>query len=42
VRRVDEQAKFDNFRTEQTTIYEPVIDGEITDKMLEFDPPQQK
>jgi outer membrane lipoprotein-sorting protein len=42
VRRIDEQAKFDNFRTEQTTTYDPVIDGEITDKMLEFDPPKQK
>ncbi len=42
VRRVDEHTKFDNFRTEQTTTYDPVIDGEITDKMLEFDPPKQK
>jgi hypothetical protein len=41
VRRVDEQAKFDNFRTEQTTTYDPVIDGKITDEMLEFDPPVQ-
>jgi outer membrane lipoprotein-sorting protein len=42
VRRVDEQAKFANFRTEQTTTYDPVVDGEITDKMLEFDPPKQR
>ena len=42
VRRIDEQATFDTFRTEQTTTYEPVIDGEITDKMLEFDPPIQR
>ena len=41
VRRVDEQAKFDDFRTEQTTTYDPVIDGKITDEMLEFDPPVQ-
>ncbi len=42
VRRVDGQTKFDNFRTEETTTYDPVVDGEITDKMLEFDPPKQK
>ena len=41
VRRIDEQGKFDTFRTEQTTTYDPVFDGEITDKMLEFDPPKK-
>ena len=41
VRRIDEQAKFNNFRTDQTTTYDPTIDGKITDKMLEFDPPVQ-
>ena len=39
VRRIDSQKKFDDFRTERTTTYEPVINGEISDKMLEFDPP---
>lgn len=42
MRQFDQQATFDNFRTEETTTYEPVVDGEITDAMLEFDPPQQK
>jgi len=42
VRRIDEQAKFDNFRTERTTTYDPIIDKEITEKMLEFDPPVPK
>jgi outer membrane lipoprotein-sorting protein len=42
VRRIDAQKKFDDFRTEETTTYDPVIDGEIPDKQLEFDPPQQK
>jgi RNA polymerase sigma factor (sigma-70 family) len=42
VRRIDEQAKFDNFRTEQTTTYDPAIDGKLTDKMLAFDPPAPK
>ena len=41
VRRIDQQTKFDDFRTEQTTTYDPTIDGKITDKMLEFDPPVQ-
>jgi outer membrane lipoprotein-sorting protein len=42
VRGIDTQNQFDNFRTEDTTTYDPMIDGEITDKMLEFDPPKQK
>lgn len=42
VRRIDTQNKFDNFRTEATTTYDPVINGEIADKMLAFDPPKQK
>ena len=40
VRRIDTQQKFDNFRTEETTTYDPVIDEEIPDKKLEFDPPK--
>jgi outer membrane lipoprotein-sorting protein len=42
VRRIDAQKKFNNFRTEETTTYDPVIDEEIPDKKLEFDPPKQK
>jgi outer membrane lipoprotein-sorting protein len=42
VRRIDEQAKFDNFRTEQTTTYDPIINEKVTDKMLKFDPPAPK
>jgi RNA polymerase sigma factor (sigma-70 family) len=42
VRRIDEEAMFDNFRTEQTTTYDPTIDEKITDKMLEFDAPGPK
>ena len=42
VRRIDEQNKFDDFRTVDTTIYDPVTDEEIPDKKLEFDPPRQK
>ena len=40
LRRIDAKRKFDDFRTERTTTYEPVINGEISDKMLEFDPPR--
>jgi len=42
VRKLDQQNKFGNFRTEDMTIYEPVVNGEIPDKMLEFDPAKQK
>jgi RNA polymerase sigma factor (sigma-70 family) len=42
VRQIDEQALFDDFRTEQTTTYDPTIDGKIADKLLEFDPPAPK
>jgi outer membrane lipoprotein-sorting protein len=42
VRRIDEQAAFDNFRTEQTTIYDPTINEKITDMMPAFDPPAPK
>jgi outer membrane lipoprotein-sorting protein len=42
VRRIDEKTKFDTFRLERTTTYDPVLDGEITDQMLEFNPPKHK
>lgn len=42
MRQFDQRATFDNFCTEETTTYEPVVDGEITDAMLAFDPPQQE
>ena len=42
VRRIDEQQTFDGFRTEDTTTYDPVIDAEIEDKMLDFAPPVRK
>jgi outer membrane lipoprotein-sorting protein len=42
VRRIDAQYKYDNCRVEQTTTYDPVIDKEITEKLLEFNPPNQK
>jgi outer membrane lipoprotein-sorting protein len=42
VRRIETQKRFDDFRTETTTTYDPAIDEEIPDKKLEFDPPKQK
>lgn len=40
VRRIDTKRKFDEFSTEDTTTYDPIIDEEIPDKALEFDPPK--
>lgn len=37
VQRIDSRRKFDRFRTEETTTYDPVFDKEIPDKNLEFD-----
>lgn len=39
LRRIDEQNTFASFRTEETTTYEPVLDGEIPESLLAFDPP---
>ena len=41
VRRIDEQAEFDNFHAETTTTYDPFIDEKIADNLLEFSPPCQ-
>jgi outer membrane lipoprotein-sorting protein len=42
IRRIETQNKFDTFRTEETTTYDLVMDGAITDKMLDCNPPKQK
>ncbi len=39
VRMIEDQRRFDGFRTENTTTYQPVIDSEIPKHDLEFDPP---
>lgn len=41
LRRIDSQKKFEKFSTQRATTYKPVINGKVTDKMLEFDPPKQ-
>jgi outer membrane lipoprotein-sorting protein len=40
--RIDSKNKLTNCSTEETTTYAPVIDEEILDKALEFDPPKGK
>ncbi|UCG32133.1 MAG: DUF2092 domain-containing protein, partial [Phycisphaerales bacterium] len=42
LRRIDEQKDIQDFRSETTTTYEPVINAEVTDEMLKFDPPEAK
>ncbi len=39
LRRIDEQTKLENCRTEQTTTYDPEINVTIADKLLEFRAP---
>jgi outer membrane lipoprotein-sorting protein len=41
IRRIDERINLDSIRIERTTTCDPTIDGEITDEMLEFDPPDE-
>jgi hypothetical protein len=42
IRRIEEQNTFDDFRTEETTTYEPRINGQVPDRLLEFDRSTQK
>ncbi len=39
IRRIDSGQEFKNFSTVVTTTYYPAIDEEITEKLLNFDPP---
>jgi hypothetical protein len=40
IRRIDSAHKFDTFRTEDTTVYEPVINGQIDEAQLVFGAPE--
>jgi len=42
VRRIDSRSEFDNFRTERTTLYDPVIDLEVDNELLEFNSPESR
>lgn len=42
LRRIDQTTTFADFRTEETTTYDPVINGEIDASLLKFDHPEPK
>ena len=42
IRRIDQTSKFDDFRTEESTTYEPRIDTDIPANLLEFGMPETK
>lgn len=42
VRRIDMTNTVDDFRTEVSMAYEPVVNGKVTEEMLAFNPPQEK
>jgi outer membrane lipoprotein-sorting protein len=37
--QIEEQTRFEDFRTEETTTYKPVVNGEVPEDLLLFDPP---
>lgn len=39
IRRIDQRMKVEDFVVETTTTYTPVLDGDVPEKMLKFDPP---
>ena len=41
LRKVYREQMFEDFRTQETTTYEPMVNGPIRDKMLAFDPPTE-
>jgi outer membrane lipoprotein-sorting protein len=40
IRRIDSSHQFEDFRTSDTTTYEPEINVDIPDELLEFNPPE--
>ena len=42
IRRVEVETVFPDFRAEETTTYEPVVDGEVPAELLAFGEPQAK
>lgn len=42
IRRIDARSDFDDFYTEQTTTYDPVIDSELDSDILEFKAPESR
>lgn len=39
IRRIDQRMKVEDFIAETTTTYTPVMDGDVEEKLLKFDPP---
>jgi hypothetical protein len=39
LRRIEESATYSDHRTEETTTFEPVVDEELPESSLVFDPP---
>ena len=42
LRRIDSTMTFPDFHTEETTTYDPVVDGAVDASLLKFDPPEPK
>jgi len=42
IRRIDSTHTFADFRTQDTTVYEPLLDRIVGDEELAFDPPDAK
>ena len=38
LRKIYREHKFDDFRTEETTTYKPILNGEVENDLLEFKP----
>jgi outer membrane lipoprotein-sorting protein len=42
LRKIYREQEFDDFRTQETTIYNPILNGNVADNLLEFNPPAEK
>ena len=40
VRKIYREQKFNDFHTQETTIYKPILNGNVADNLLEFNPPK--
>lgn len=40
--KIYRENEFGDFQTQETTIYRPMVNGKVTDMMLEFNPPGEK
>ena len=42
LRKIYREQEFEDFRTQETTTYKPIMDGKVMDNMLEFSPTKEK